>query len=189
MLVEDLSRSHHCMCQRGWERKCHHEAAVHSQHALKRTFIVNREELEMVEICKYLGWLISHDDADNQAMWSNLRKARGCWAQVSRVLRSKNVTPKTCRMFYKATAQAVLLYRSETWSLSPSSMKCLEGFHIRAAWQMSGKRPERKEDGSWTYPRLEDVLEAVGLKPITHYVDMRQQTGTNFIVNWPIYEL
>ncbi len=54
---------------------------------------------------------------------------------------------------------------------------------------MSGKRPEQKEDGSWTYPCLEDVLTAVGSKPIAHYVDMWQQTVANFIVNWPIYEL
>jgi hypothetical protein len=37
--------------------------------------------------------------------------------------------------------------------------------------------------------RSEDVLQAVGLKPIAHYVDVRQQTVANFIVNRPIYEL
>jgi hypothetical protein len=84
--------------------------------------------------------------------------------------------------------QAVLLYRSETWSLSPSSMKRLGGFHIRAAWRMSGKRPARKEDRSWMYPCLEDVLQAVGLKPITHYVGVQQQTVANFIVNRLVYE-
>ncbi len=94
-----------------------------------------------------------------------------------------------CGMFYKATVQSVLLYGSETWSLSPLSMKRLEGFHIRAAWQMSGKRPEQKEDGSWMYPCSEGVLQAVNLKPIAHYVDVQRQTVANFIVNWTIYEL
>ena len=136
-------------------------------------FSANGDELERVEIFKYLGWLILHDDANNQAMQSNLKKARGCWAWVSRVLRAENATPKMCGMFYKAIVQAVLLYRSETWSLALSSMKRLEGFHICAAWQMSGKRPERKEDGSWTYPSSEDVLKAVSFKPIAHYVDVR----------------
>jgi hypothetical protein len=85
--------------------------------------------------------------------------------------------------------QAVLLYGSETWSLSLSSIKHLEGLHIRTAWRMSGKKPVRKEDGSWMYPRLEDVLQAVGLKPIAHYVGIRRQTIANFILNQPIYEL
>jgi hypothetical protein len=148
--VEDLSIDHHCtgQCQRGWERKCQHEAAVRSKRTLEHTFSAKGEELERVEVFKYLGWLISHDDADNQAVRSNLRKACRCWAQVSRVLQAENVTPQMCGMFYKATVQAVLLYGSETWSLSPSSMKCLEGFHICAARQMSGKRPVRKEEGS-----------------------------------------
>jgi hypothetical protein len=78
--VRGLSRGHHCtgLCQRGWERICQHEAAVCSKRALEHTFSANGEELERVEVFKYLGWLISHDDADTQAMQSNLRKARGC---------------------------------------------------------------------------------------------------------------
>ncbi len=173
--VEDLSQGHHHtgLCQRGGERKCQHEAAVHSKRALEHTFSANGEELETVEVFKYLGRLISHDDADTQAMRSNLRKARGCWAQVSCVLRAEYATTKTSGMFYKVTVQAVLLYGSETWSLSPLSMKHLEGFHICAMWRMSGKRLVRKEGGSWTYPCSEDVLQAVGLKPIAQYMGAR----------------
>ncbi len=92
-------------------------------------------------------------------------------------------------MFYKATVQAVLLYGSETWSLLPSSLKGLEGFHIQAAWQMSGLRPEKKPNGSWTYPCTKEVLKAAGLETISHYMDVRRQTVANFIVNQPIFEL
>ena len=77
----------------------------------------------------------------------------------------------------------MLLYGSEMWSLSQSGMKRLEGFHIRPAWRMSGKRPEQNKDGSWMYPRLEDMLKAVGLKSIVHYMDVQCQTVANFIVN------
>jgi hypothetical protein len=78
-----------------------------------------------------------------------------------------------CGMFSKATMQIVLLYGSEVWSLTPSSVKRLEGFHICAAWQITGNRPKRNEDGSLTYPCLADVLEAAGLKTIAHYMDVR----------------
>ncbi len=136
-----------------------------------------------MEVFKYLGWLIAHDDVDTQAMQSNLRRARGCWAWISRVLRAENASSQTSGMFYKATIQVVLLYGSETWSLLPSSVKQIEGFHIRAAWRMSGLRQEKKPDGSWSYPRLVDVLEKAGLETITHYTGVRQQTVANFIVN------
>jgi hypothetical protein len=103
-------------------------------------------------------------------MQLNLRKARGCWAWILPVLRAENTTPWMSGMFYKATVQAVLLYGSETWSLPPSSVKRLEGFHIQAAWQMSSLRPEKKPNGSWLYPCSVYVLEKAGLKMITHYM-------------------
>ena len=73
-------------------------------------------------------------------------------------------------MFYKAAVQAVLLYGSEPWSLLPSSLKGLEGFHIRKGRQMSGLRPEKKPNGSWTYPCSKDVLKAAGLEMISQYM-------------------
>ncbi len=87
MPVEDLNVGHHRteLCQRGWERKRQHAAAVHSQEALERSFTAYGEELERVEVFKYLGRLITYDDADTQAMRSNLRKAPGCWARVLRL--------------------------------------------------------------------------------------------------------
>jgi hypothetical protein len=93
--VEDLSRGHHrtALCQREQERKGEYEAAVHSQQALGQLFTAYGEELEQVEVFKYLGRLITYNDANNQAMRSNLRKARGCWAPVSRVLRAENMSP------------------------------------------------------------------------------------------------
>ncbi len=112
------------------------------------------------------------DDIDTQAMRSNLKKARRYWVWVSHGLWAENATLKTSRMFYKAMVQVVLLYGSEMLILSQSSMKSLEGFHIHAAWQMSGKKPEQNVDGSWTYPCLDEVLKAVGLKPIAHYIDV-----------------
>jgi hypothetical protein len=54
---------------------------------------------------------------------------------------------------------------------------------------MTGIRPEKKPDGSWSYPRLKDILEAVGLQTIAHYMGVRRLTVANFILNWPIWEL
>jgi hypothetical protein len=178
MPVADLNGGHHRteLCQRGRERKRQHAAAVRSQEALERSFMAYREELERVEVFKYLGRLIAYDDADNQAMRLNLRKAQGCWAWILHVLRTEIATARTCGMFYKATVQAVLLYGSEMWNLSPTSVKQLEGFHICAAWQMSGLQPEKKPIGSWLYPRSKDVLDAAGLHTIAHYMDVCRQS-------------
>jgi hypothetical protein len=65
-------------------------------------------------------------------------------------------------MFYKATVQAVLLFGSELWKLSPLSLKSLEGFHVQAVCRMAGKELTRNLDGTWTYPSSKDVLKVVG---------------------------
>ncbi len=87
-----------------------------------------------------------------------LKKARKSWAQVSRVLGAENATPKVCGVFYKATVQAVLLFGSETWKLSPLNLKSLEEFHIRATRRMAGMQPARNPDRTWTHPSSKEVL-------------------------------
>ena len=150
-------------CREGQAQKVQHAAAVDSAHALEQTFTAYGEVLERVEVFKYLGRLLAFDDTDIQAVRKNLRKARKCWARISRVLRAENASPRVCGMFYKATVQAVLLFGSETWNLSPLAMKSLEGFHMRAAWWMvHDNKPCREPDGMWKYPSSEDVLKEVG---------------------------
>ena len=164
---------------------------MRSDRAITRKFTAYGEELEMVDVFKYLGRLIAMDDIDNQAIRSNMRKARKSWARVSRVLRADNASPRVCAMFYKATVQAVLLYGSESWNLTPSLLRRLEGFHIKAAWRMAAVHKPRKDaaTGEWTYPRTEDVLEEVGLYPMEHYIRKRRDTVTQYLATRPILEL
>ena len=103
-------------------------------------------------------------------------------------MRAENASPRVCGMFYKATVQSILLFGSETWNLSPVSLKSLEGFHIRAAWRMAGKRPQKRQDGKWTYPNSAAVLDKVGLKTIAHYIGIRRQHIASLIVNKPIFQ-
>ncbi len=112
---------HTRLCREGWIRKKQHEAAEAAW--VTQIITAYGEYLERVEAFKYLGRLLAYDDNDSQAMRLNLKKARKSWAQVSRVLRAVNASPKVCGVFYKATVQAVLLFGSETWKLSPLSLK------------------------------------------------------------------
>ena len=129
------------------------------------------------------------DDNDDQAVRSNLGKARGVWGRLARVMRAENASPRVCGMFYKATVQAVLLYGSETWNLSPAMLRCLESFHLRAARRMTGLMPRKEADGSYTYPEAEGVLKKAGLHTIREYVEVRRNTIMKFVSDRPIYEL
>ncbi len=171
------------LCRERYAQLVQHETAATAQLTLNTRFYAYGEELERVEVFKYLGQLLSYDDNDTQAMRANLAKAHRCWARVSQVLRAENASPKVCGVIYKATIQAVLLFGSETWNLAPSGLACLEGFHLRAAWQMTGKGPKKFPDSTWRYPNLEAVLQEVGLQTISHYIGVCWQHIANFIVN------
>ena len=179
------------LCRKGAERKAQYAAAVKNARALEVEFTAYGEPLEQVDVFKYLGRLLAMDDNDMQAVRHNLRKARGVWKRFSVLLRRENLPPRVCGMFYKAVVQSVLLYGSETWTLSASSMKCLEGFHYLAACRMARvNRPRRaRGDGtSWTYPSKDAVFDEVGLFPIAHYIRVRRQAVAAYIVNRPIFK-
>jgi hypothetical protein len=177
------------LCQDGWDKKVQHEAAETARVVLAQSFTAYGDKLERVEVFKYLGQLLAYDDNNTQAMRGNLKKARKSWGQVSCVLRATNASPKVCGVFYKATVQAVLLFGSETWKLSHLSLKSLEGFHIRAARCMAGKMPTKNPDGTWKYPSSRDVLKAVGLQIIEHYIGICWKSIARFIVDQPLFAL
>ncbi len=79
--------------------------------------------------------------------------------------------------------QSVLLYESETWVLSPAIMARLEGFHIRVTYRMAKKHmPRRGPDHQWVYPSSEAVLVECGMHTIQHYIDVRRETITKYVV-------
>ncbi len=140
-----------------------------------------------MEVFKYLGRSSAYNDNNAQAVQGNLKKARGVWARLSCRIRAENASPHACVIFYKATMQLILLFGSEAWILSPSSLKFLEEFHIRAAWRMTGKRQVKLRDGAWMYPNLAQVLEDAGLKTVAHYIAIQRQHIADYIVNKPIF--
>ena len=94
---------------------------------MEQEFTAYGKPLRRVEVFKYLGRLVSMDEEDAPAINANIAKARRAWGRLSKVLRGKNAEPGTCAAFYRATVQAILLFSSETWNLTPSALKRLEG--------------------------------------------------------------
>ena len=153
-------------------------------------FYAYGQELERVELFKYLGKLTSNDDKDIQAIRNNLKKARRTWARMSNVCRSENVPPKTAAIFYQAVIQSVLLFGSEAWCLTETTLKELRGFHITAAYRMAKvHRPRKDEDGVWTYPSSKDVLKEVGLLTIDEYIERRRNKVAEYASTRPVLEL
>ena len=104
------------------ETTLHWKAVSNSTAALGAKFCAYGEELERVEVFKYLERLVAFDDDDTQAVRGNLAKVHQVWARISCVLRAENASARVCGMFYKATVQVVLLFGSENWVFAPATL-------------------------------------------------------------------
>ncbi len=104
------------------------------------------------------------------------------------MLRVENSVPGVSGVFYKAMVISVLLFGSEIWSLTPGTLKRLDGFHHRAAQWLAGMQPTHDGHRHWTYPCNAQALKKVGLYSISYYIGIRWQTISNYIVNQPIFE-
>ena len=174
-------------CRTRVERKQQREAAVTLALALQQQFSVHGDVLERVEVFKYLGRFLAQDGDDIQAIRTQLWKAQATWDCVGQVLWSENASPDVAAKFYKAVVQAMLLYDSKTWVLSPTAIARLEGFHIHAAYWMAKRNKPRWGPGyQWIHPKSEDVLEECGLHTIAEYIDIHWQTITVYVVAHPI---
>ena len=69
---------------------------------------------------KYLWRVLTAGDDDWFAVAGNLGKARRSWGRLYRVLGREGADLKVSGTFYKAVAQAVLLFGAETWVLALS---------------------------------------------------------------------
>ena len=68
----------------------------------------------------------------------NLWRARQKWTRLNWVLSREGAEYRTLGKIYMAVVQLVLLYRSETWVLTPHTQRVLGGFRHRVARRMTG---------------------------------------------------
>ena len=93
-------------------------------------------------------------------------------------------------MFYKAIVQAVLLFGSETWTLTGPMLRYLEYFHHRVARHLTGERPRFPADENrWTKAPIDEVLNDAGLFPIAEYISRRRNTIVEYVATRPILDL
>ena len=69
---------------------------------------------------------------------------------MTRILSREGAALWVSGFYFKAVAQAVLLFGSETWVVTPHMSKDLGGFQAQVARHMMGRLLRRTLDGKWT---------------------------------------
>ena len=177
------------ICQRGSVRKRRRELDYDYLTGMEAEFSISGTVIEPVDCFRYLGRPINATGSDWSAVVYNLRKARGRWARVTRVLSRQGASSKISGYFYKAVCQSVLLYGCETWLVNQPLLRCLEGFHHHVARKLSHRsiRPDPMT-GVWHYPAVATVLEAASLRPLSEYVLRRRRYLQNWAQNRTSYQ-
>ena len=134
------------------------------------------EDLPTSEALPYIGWTITYNNSNWTEVYHNLQKSRRLWGMVTRVLEKTGATVQAQGAMYKAVAQLVLLYSSNIWVAALDMLKVLEGFHHRAAQQITGMTSNRGAGKDWDYPSVVEAMEGAGLQPIGEYIRRRQVT-------------
>ena len=72
---------------------------------------------------------------------------------MGKLLIKEGSDPSVVAMFYRAVAQTVLLFVSETWVLSALMKIKVEGTHTSFLRQITGNQAQGNADRRWVTPR------------------------------------
>ena len=116
-------------------------------------------------------------------------KARKKWARISHFLGREGADAKKLVIFYKALVQAVLLFVSEMWVVTPRIGRTRGGFQRYLALHLTGKQLKRYVDGNWRYSPVSADMAEAGLEEVKTYISHCQITVAHYITTRPIVDL
>ena len=77
---------------------------------------------------------------------------------------------QTCSQFYRATVQAVLLFISETWNLTPNPFGFKTAGGVPRTLCLEDKHRQRAPKGARQCPSVEAALKEATLKSVAEYI-------------------
>ncbi len=170
--------------------KCHtvmHFQQKRQEMAREVSFNVNGEKIDKVSKFKYLGRILEETDDDDHAANRQLTRARARWGRIAKILTIDGASPRVMGYFYKAIIQTVLLYGSESWTLTVRMIGRLRSFHHRVARYITGRHIKELEDGTYFCPSMKEVLKAAGMETIEVYMDRRRNTVRKHAATSAVY--
>ena len=92
-------------------------------------------------------------------------------------------------IFYRAVVQAIILYGLETWVLSASMEKRIEGTHTEFLRMITGKRSNNLGDRIWETPGEEGIQEATGNQSDRICIEQKKANVAQWVALRPLFEV
>ena len=117
---------------------------------------VDGTPLEVVPCFCYLGDMLSAGGGCDLAINVRCQTAWDKFRQLLPLFTSKHLSLKTRGRLYSACVRSAMLYGSETWAMTPSSLARLEHIKNAMIWWICGVRP--MSDKRHDYDQLRDSM-------------------------------
>ena len=135
----------------------------------------------------YLGSIFTRDCKDEKDVLARIDAAGGAFGSIRKALFSNASVAFTAKkVVYEGLILKILLYASESWSLTESLFNLLRRFHARCVRSMC--RINRWHVGKHGI-RTTDILQRLGLKTIDAYITKRQLQWAGHVSRMPFERL
>ena len=144
------------------------------QHAGKNHNIkIDNKSFECVEQFRYLGTTLTNQNSIQEEIKSRLKLGNACYYSVQNLLSSSLLSKKLKIKIYRTIILSVVLYGSETWSLTLRDARRLRMFENRVLRRVFG--PKRDDvTGKWRKLHNEELSDLYALPNIVRVVKSRR---------------
>ena len=137
----------------------------------------------------YIVSMVTFNNSDWVALYSNIEKSQHRWGLVVKVLGKTGDPVKSRVMMYKLVVQPVLLYGSEIWVVTKKIMTFLEVFHHGISRRIMGMKEWMVDGGESEWNLVDAALEATGIWLMRDYLWRWKANIEEYVTGRPIYEM
>ena len=91
-----------------------------------------------------MGRILTDNDDDTKCIESALEKARRQWNGIGKMLKREGANAEKMGQFYVTIVMSVLIYGSESRTITGKNLVRLKSFHSRALRYMAGRHIRKK---------------------------------------------
>jgi len=134
---------------------------------------INNSTFEKVEEFKYLGTTLTNQNSIAEEIKSSLRSGNACYHSVQNLLSSRLLSKNLKTKIYRTVILPVVLYGSETWSLTLREERKLGVFENMVLRRIFG--PRRDEvTGEWRRLHNEELNDLYSSSNIVRVIKSRR---------------
>lgn len=138
-LQEHLNKWHECFTKYGLKLNIQKtEVVVLARSRINTNTSLNNQTIKQVSTFKYLGSTISEDGLIDHEIIARIKKFSQNVGFLYRLLKDKNVPKKVKKIILVGILRPILLYGSETWTISKNNMKKITAADMKVVRMING---------------------------------------------------